>query len=42
MLKRNIPLTREHYIDLAYVGRDPDSLEAEEEEELPEPFQRKD
>ena len=42
MLRHNIPLTREHYLDMAFLGRDPDDLDAEEEEDIPEPFQRKD
>jgi len=44
MLKLNIPLDRETYIGLAYLGMhfgpDPISLTAEEEEALPEPFRR--
>ena len=39
MLKHNLPLDREHYIDLAYIGCD-DDLGAEEEADVPEPFRR--
>jgi len=40
MLDTGIPLTREHYIELAYAGDPPDPWTAENEEELPEPFRR--
>lgn len=39
MVKFNIPLTRENYLDLAYMGDVPEELSAEEEAELPEEFQ---
>ena len=38
MVKFNIPLTRENYLDLAYMGDVPEELSAEEEAELPEEF----
>ena len=35
MMKRhNIPLTRENYLDLVYLGQAPQHLSAEEEDEL--------
>jgi len=40
MLDTGIPLTREHYIELAYAGDPPDPWTDEHEEELPEPFRR--
>lgn len=40
MLNSNVPLTREHYIDLAYAGEPPKPWTYEHEMELPEPFQR--
>lgn len=39
MIKYNIPLTRENYLDLAYMGDVPEELSAEEEADLPEEFQ---
>lgn len=42
MIKFNIPLTRENYLDLAYMGDVPDELSAEEEAELPEHFRNPD
>ena len=39
MLKNNIPLTREHYLALAYGGELPDPWTAEHELEVPGPFQ---
>jgi hypothetical protein len=38
--KNNIPLTRENYLNLAYLGNPPEELCAEEESMLPEMFQR--
>ena len=39
MIKFNIPLTRQNYLDLAYMGDVPEELSAEEEAEIPEEFQ---
>lgn len=39
MIKFNIPLTRQNYLDLAYMGDVPEELTAEEEAEIPEEFQ---
>ena len=39
MKKHGIPLTREKYLEMAYLGRPP-ALCAEEEAELPEEFQQ--
>jgi hypothetical protein len=39
MKSMGIPLTRENYLDLAYLGNPPEELSAEEEAELPEMFQ---
>jgi len=39
MKKHNKPLTREKYLELAYLGDPPAELSAEEEAELPEQFQ---
>lgn len=36
MKKYNIPITRENYLDLAYMGEPPKELTAEQELELPE------
>jgi hypothetical protein len=36
MKKHNIPLTRENYLALAYLGDPPDELGAEEEAEIPD------
>jgi hypothetical protein len=38
MEKANIPLTRENYLMVAYLGNPPEVLGAEEEAELPEWF----
>lgn len=35
MKKKSIKLTRKNYLDLAFLGRPPKELSAEEEEELP-------
>ena len=41
MRRHQIPLTREEYIKLAYLGeRNNEGLSAEEEAELPEQFRR--
>jgi hypothetical protein len=39
MHQHNIALTRENYLDLAYMGTPPEVLDAEEELALPEQFQ---
>ena len=39
MKQHDIPLTRENYMDVAYLGNPPKELSAEEEAELPEQFQ---
>jgi len=36
MIKNKIPLTRENYLNVAYMGDVPEELSAEEELELPE------
>jgi hypothetical protein len=36
MKKNNIPLTKENYLDLAYLGDPPEKLGAEEEAQIPE------
>ncbi len=41
MKKHDVPMTRENYLELAYLGNPPSSLSAEEESELPEEFQTK-
>ena len=38
MKKNGVPLTRENYLDYAYLGNPPAQLSAEEEAELPEEF----
>jgi hypothetical protein len=40
MKKNGVPLTRENYLDYAYLGNPPAQLSAEEEAELPEGLQR--
>jgi len=35
MKKHNIPLTRENYLEIAYLGDPPEELGAEEEAEIP-------
>ena len=40
MKKNGVPLTRENYLDYAYLGNPPAQLSAEEEAELPEELQR--
>jgi hypothetical protein len=42
MQKHDIPLTRENYLNAAYLGNPPKELSAEEEAELPEMFQKPD
>ena len=42
MKASGIPLTRERYLNLAYMGKPPEELGAEEEAMLPEMFRRKD
>ena len=39
MKQHDIPLTRENYLDVAYLGNPPEELSAEQEAELPEQFQ---
>lgn len=39
MKKHNIPLTRENYLQIAYLGDPPEELGAEEEAEIPEEIQ---
>ena len=41
MKKYKIPMTRENYLDLAYMGEPPEELSAEEELELPEQLRAK-
>lgn len=36
MVRVGIPLTRENYLDLAYMGKPPKELSAEEEMQIPE------
>lgn len=40
MKANDVPLTRENYLNLAYMGDPPEELSAEEESELPTQFQR--
>jgi hypothetical protein len=35
----NLPVTREDYLNLAYLGRPPEQLSAEEEADLPKEVQ---
>jgi hypothetical protein len=39
MVKLGIPLTRENYLYLIYMGQVPEDFGADLEDELPEPFQ---
>jgi hypothetical protein len=39
MKQTGIPMTRENYLELAYLGEPPAELSGEEETELPEQFQ---
>jgi hypothetical protein len=39
MKQSKIPMTRENYLELAYLGNPPEKLDAEQEAELPEQFQ---
>ena len=39
MKKNNVPLTRENYLEIAYMGDDP-NLDAEAEAALPEEIRR--
>lgn len=42
LMKRfNMPMTREQYLELAYMGEVPEEIGAEEEAGLPEQFQLK-
>ena len=40
MKKYDIPLTRENYLELAYMGEVPEQLSAEQEADLPIELQR--
>ena len=40
MKKHNLPLTREKYLEFAYLGNPPEELDAEQEAELPREFQK--
>lgn len=40
MKKHNIPLTRENYLEVAYMGTPPVELDAEEEMALPPELQK--
>ena len=35
MKRHDIPITRENYLDIAYLGAPPDELDAETEADLP-------
>ena len=37
--KAGVPLTRENYLNMAYLGNPPKELEAEQEAELPKELQ---
>jgi len=39
MWEQRIPLSRENYLDLAFLGNPPDPLSAEFEADMPEEFQ---
>ncbi len=41
MKRLNLPMTRDQYLELAFLGEIPDELGAEEEADLPEQFQTK-
>jgi hypothetical protein len=40
MRHHNIPITREHYLNIAYMGEPPEELSAEEEANLPPMLRR--
>jgi hypothetical protein len=40
MQRFNMPMTREKYLDLAFMGEPPDELGPEQEAELPPQFRR--
>lgn len=40
MKKFNLPMTREQYVELAYLGEEPEIFGAELEEALPEQFRK--
>lgn len=42
MKEKKVPITRDNYLAIAYMGNPPEELSAEEEAELPEGLQRKD
>jgi hypothetical protein len=39
MRQHNIPMTRENYLEIAFMGSPPEELDAEAEFDLPEQFQ---
>lgn len=39
MKENNVPMTRENYLSIAFMGNPPSPLSAEEEAALPEQFQ---
>ena len=41
MKQNNVPLTRDNYLALAYMGNPPARLSAEEEFQLPNQFRKK-
>ena len=41
MKRLNLPMTRDQFLELAFLGETPDELGAEEEADLPEQFQTK-
>jgi hypothetical protein len=42
MIERDLPLTREKWISMAYLGHPPEVWTAEHEAEVPAPFRRPD
>lgn len=42
MKQNGIPMTREDYLEIAYMGNPPAELDAEEEAQLPEQFRKQD
>jgi hypothetical protein len=41
MYKTGVPLTRENYLHISYMGNPPEKLTAEEEASIPEMFRTK-
>ena len=39
MKRHDVPLTRDNYLQIAYMGNPPEELDAEDEAELPEELQ---